>query len=232
MNVTLDLNIKIDTDTSSPIQYYAVMHDKEEYYFGVNDSNEPSNWDWRVGDPEVFNLEPIHATPLTEFIQNVCFGLLLYGAPSLSLDVAKNKYRVIYQDDIAFCNGKGYPHKGTTKRADYINGTNLNEPVPEFDKPRVCGGSLLTGEEEGGYLRVNTINPNELITLQQIIDRHLYIWAVTVGNNFAADFVQGMGETVLVPLVASKTVYYPLNKLRKLPLGYDVKNHNPHTYII
>lgn len=206
------------------------MHDYDRYAYGVPDEGKPDNWDWRITLPEVYNLQPEHSTEMTQSVQELCFRLFRYGAPNMSLDDAKKKYRVIYQDDTAFCNRLGYPHKTDVPRRDYISGLDLDAENPYLDKPRVCGGALISGTEVGDNLLVDTIDANNIPTMEYIIDNHLYYTAVSVGANQATEFPQGLGEPVFIPLITKLPVEYPLNKLIKLEPDYDASTHNPYRY--
>jgi hypothetical protein len=236
--VTVDLRItarlvsQTETVIDPPpanVQWYKVMHDRELWNAGIRDGK--LKWDWRVGLPEVQFGTPTISVEMTEAIQRLWFGLFRYGAPAMAEAMAKKKYRVIYQDDIAFCNKMGYPHGWDGgPRKDYINGLDLNKSLPVLDKPRFCGGALVRGVVSGDDLIVRTIDAENIPSLEHVIRERLYFTAVNVGPNFASAFPQGLGEPVLVPLISAEPIRYPLARLKKLPLSYDIDGHNVHLY--
>jgi len=216
-----------------PEQWYAVMHDKERYVWGLDYQNEENGYLWREKLPEVYWCPPQHTVTMNKEVQELCYGLFRYGAPSMSESDAKKRYRVIYRTDKAFTNKTGYPTPTFGgPRSDYINMLDLTSEHPKLDKPRFCGGALIRGQEMGGELLVKTIDSNNLPSLDYVIKERLYFTAVSVEVNFASDFNQGMGEPVFIPLISKVPVSYPLKFLRKLPLGYDVEKHDPHQYVV
>ena len=238
VSLTSDVRIVASTPPTTPpipepqYQWYAVMHDKERYVWGLDYLDEPKGYLWREALPEVYFCQPLHAVDMTQEVQKLCYGLFRFGAPSMSEETAKKKYRIVYADDIAFANFSGFPHAGTTPRRDYINNVDLEAQYPRLDKPRFCGGALIRGTVVGDSLLVNTIDSQNLPTLEEVIRDRLYFTAVSVEKNFASDFAQGLGEPVYIPLISKLPVLYPLKFLRKLPLGYNLETHNPHAYVV
>ena len=222
----------ISTPPPQAAQYYKVMHDFERYKYGVPDKPDIyPNWDWRVNLPEVYNLQPEHSTQMTKEIQELSFALFRYGAPSLDLNTAKKKWTAFMGTKIAFTNYNGFDDS-SDPRANHITGENLNKELPKFDKPRICGGALVTGRVEGSDLVIPTINATKPIpSLNLIVEAGIYFTAVSVGRNFAAEFPYGLSEPSLMLLISDyDEMRYPLEKFIKMPAAYNPKTHNPYIY--
>ena len=37
----------------------------------------------------------------------------------------------------------------------------MSSPLPKWDRPRLCGGAVITGTKDGGFLWVDTMNGNK-----------------------------------------------------------------------
>ena len=221
--------------TSTPpeptvFQWYKVKHDKELFYSGNVDN--VTRWDWRLFDPEVQLMYPLHKVEMYPAMQIMMWKLIKRGAPGLGEDLSKKRYRVIYQDDVTFCNRTGYEHLFGVQRSDYVNMRDLSLSLPALDKPRLLGGALVRGQVSGDNLLIhNYIDANKpLPSIDQIIAERLYFDAVFVGKYEAIRYEQGDGEPIFVPIVANRPVSIPLYKLKKLPMGYDITTHNPYVY--
>ena len=182
----------------------------------------------RLGLPEIYNLEPSHATELTPRIQYLSYALFKHGAPSLKEAFAQNRWKSLMHYKRAFTNGQGFGNSDDP-RANYISGENLDAELPKFPKTLICGGATVTGTVEGALLKVSTLSPDNLPTLEELIETPwLYFHAVNSTWDRITRFPQGtvaeldIYEPVLVPLIASRDVYYPLAWLDKLPLGSGV----------
>ena len=183
----------------------------------------------RLGLPEIYNLEPSHATDIDEAIQRLWYALFRHGAPSLKEAFAKRRWSAILRHDKAFTNNQGYGDDNDPRR-NYILGENLDaKECPKFPKTLICGGATVTGTVEGALLKVSTLSPDNLPTLEELLETPwLYFHAVNSTWDRITRFPQGtvaemdIYEPVLVPLIASRDVYYPLAWLDKLPLGSGV----------
>ena len=179
----------------------------------------------RFGMPEVYNLEPTHATTLTPRIQYLSYRLFRQGAPSLDEKLAQSRWTSLMHYKRAFTNGQGFGNSNDP-RANYITGENIEAQLPKFPKTLICGGATITGTIEGSLLKVYTLPP-EVPTLEELTPWS-YFHAVNSTSVRITRFPQGtvaekgIYEPVLMPLIASKPVYYPLAWLDKLPLGSGV----------
>lgn len=208
--------------------YYQALHDFElpDKYIDEDYSQtkrirlaafETSN----AGVPEVFRLEQFHFTNLTEPLQRLWFGL----NPGMTL----NAWGALTNGTLAFTNDHG-----TDQFRDYIRGQNMNKGLPKI-ATLICGGDVYTGVEVGNMLRVNTIIPSIRIpTPEEARARRLC---------FRATIIQKDGEVirfpqmrnvippdVWIPLISSFPVYYPLDKLRRLPAGTDPNKVDPYVF--
>lgn len=208
---TRSLAIQSDGSIQNAVpQLYRVKHDAE---LGPL---------WRSNVPEVFPLMPEDATPFTKEWQLLSFAL----NPGMTGD----HWRAVYGDTTAFCNGTGF--NGAIPRADFVNNRDLTAPLPRLDKPRACGGAILTGVEDGTDLIVKTLDGNSPPPpLAEILLRPwLYFAATTVKSDGSIGrFPQGNGATVWVPLVASTQVTIPLSNLEKLPVNAWPNLPDPYT---
>ncbi len=201
---------------------YRVLHDVELIKKGIIDPDDAGiKARMEKHYPEVMLFTDINNMPIVKkrymgrSIQEMCFALLQYGAPSQSLERAKKKYRVIYDWVRAFTNGSGFDNPDGTILVDYINnfdGGNL----PAFDKARVCGGATISGEVVGDKLKVEALTG--AVDIEYLKEnRHLFFTAMNSGAN-PSDWAQGDGEPVYIPLIAPKSteLYYPLNRLERV----------------
>lgn len=77
------------------------------------------------------------SVPMTRDIQEWIHGMCWAGSPTMPVSEAKKSFYSLFRDDAYATN-----FAGTTTRADYINGTNLNKGLPLLI-PMVCGGATL-----------------------------------------------------------------------------------------
>ncbi len=209
VNIVIDIAITAASQTIPQPQYppfWRVKHDAEMGPL------------WRTGVPEVFIMLPVTATEFHKDWQLLSYTLNTIRNPIITADMTKKKWRALYDYERAFTNGTGFGDP-SDPRADWVNNININKPNPRFDKPRLCGGATVTGIIDGNDLIVKTMNVNSVPSIEWLLARPwLYFDAVTVTKNGIGRFPQGTnGNRVFVPLVTSKEVRYPLDKLEKLP---------------
>jgi hypothetical protein len=203
--------------------FYRVLHDYEIARRQFVDPRHgqfyhpDEGWAWRDGDPEVFWLINSHRVPFNEAWQRLAY--------SMNPGMTKGNFRRLYDDHRAFMNYTGFWTEGSmwdayVPHADYISGVDLNDPLPEWDKIRVCGGMTLRGTPDGGDVIVETLKYDQCPTLEWLMERPwLYFHAVTThekadGSPAIYAFPQNNGNRVLVPLVAINEVRYPLGALQ------------------
>lgn len=228
----------INLETTS--QYYKVLHDIElgELRHCAADSC-----------PEVFNLgSPLdnnssYKFPLNQSWQIFSFGIFVKVGYNKKLNeltndeywYMANRWSAVYLSWIAFCNGMG-----SDKNHNYIMGTHPDRELMAYDKIRVCGGATITGKEEINsagqpVLRVDTFNglygPPSVESINPFTDRRIFFADIVHPDGHLTRFTQlnGYGsptpilcKDVPVPIIADEPVYYPMWKLKKLPLGSPV----------
>lgn len=188
---------------------WRAMHDKETG--GI----------WRTGVPEVYQLWPQVEVPLTEAWQRLIFEMNQPGMTGTG-------FRSLLAHDRAFSNGSnGY---NSVPLADFINGRDLSTPFPALDKPRFCGGAILTGQKQGRRLLVETLDGSQDPPSWEWLRVRpwLYFEAVNVTLRGITRFPQRGGLPVYMPLVAIGEVSCPFEdihlngqsiKLQAWPLG-------------
>ncbi len=217
---TLGLNLELELHffavEAPPVRppYYRVKHDIE-----MGDL-------WRVNLPEVFPLAGSVPVEMNAEWQQLSFDLYRNSAPSVDEGTAKSRWRILYGYRTAFTNGSGF-EEPDDPRADYVNGMNLDNPLPLWDKSRVCGGATITGREDGEDLVVECLDGTQPPPALSWLLEHPWLWfrALCVGpyTGRPNDFPQGGGEPVFTPLVScGQEVRIKLSKLEKLPPGSDV----------
>ena len=209
---------------SQPVKYYRVLHDYEIWKRGFSHPAHgqfyhSEGWDWRVGNPEVFWLFGGTATPFSDDWQRLSYEM---NQPAMT----KSNWRSVYDAGRAFMNGSGFPTptKGEPRR-DVINNKDLNSPLPEWDKIRVCGGATLRGTVDGDMLIVDTLKYGEPVPSWDELKQKpwLYFHATTSSKKATGEprigrFPQNQnGEyPVLIPLVARSVVRFPLGALEEV----------------
>lgn len=183
--------------------------------------------------PQVYSLEPTHRVYMDKAIQFLCYDLFRAGAPSMTATRAQKMWRQLYDYRRAFTNKTGFENPNDP-RVDYVHGLDYTCIVdgkevkceePALDKgPRVCGGASIKGVVSGDVLLVETIDSNNVPSLEYVLARPwLYFHATTFRiNGKVGRFPQGDGEPVFVPLISDHkkgAVAYPLAWLEPLPAG-------------
>jgi hypothetical protein len=208
-------------------QFYRILQDDEMSFYTRPAGD--GNW------PMVFRLEEHHFTKLTRQWQEFWFSLN-------RSDNFKNDYRAFlaYTDNNkAFTNGHGIINHGEQMCADFIGMRGLTLPLPAI-ATLVCGRNVLCGEEvklterqgdlhRGTWaLKVQTLrSPDYSIT--RATHPHLIHIANTITMTVAPNGLRQCnpfperggrdGYDVFYPVVSSRQVYYPMNRLEKLDIG-------------
>jgi hypothetical protein len=106
------------------------------------------------GDPAVFLFEESEAArvDLTKEWQ--------FFIRAINYKMPPDKVSAIFGNLKAFCNHTGLGD-AAHPRADFIQGENLNSPLPQLDKVRTCALSVMTGVVEGEHLVVEMMNGSQ-----------------------------------------------------------------------
>ena len=142
----------------------------------------------------------------------------------INYGMLSNNVWMLFGTQKAFCNADSDP------RQNWIEGKDLGATaLPQFDKDRTCGLACHTGIVEGDYLRVTTFNgnysPPPLSEINPRTHPWLYFHATIVyRDGKVAPFPQAApapewGYTrnvVLMPLVATHPILYPLSLVTKV----------------
>lgn len=227
--MNLDLSL-ITEGVYTPSTIQPVPTDKQLYRV-KHDFEYPNTVRGTAPTVEVYRLAPFYSTVLTKEWQFFCFDLIKQMVPDWPFELQAQKFRGVYANSTAFTNGQGFDaDPGETPHANYITGEDL-----EFEDPKIftliCGGNVLAGTEVGSYLRVETLDGKS--NPPHGISRVTHPWLIQVGTivtlvklengtNKVIRFPHLDGADVLVPIVSPSTVYYPLTKLVKLPIGSPV----------
>lgn len=219
LTITTSSNRQFQSTPTELPQLYRVLHDGEMGPL------------WRFSVPEVFPLTPLHLIPLDREWQLFTKDL----NPSMS----REKWRILYGWATAFTNheyGFDYP-QAEEPLQDWVNMKDIDAPgLPTFDKPRLCGGALVTGREEAGFLWIEYLDATQPPPKADDVPIWLKFCATTVrktasGTQAVGRFPQGGGADVWVPIISRQPIKYPLNKLEKLaqgaPLPDPYKLHLP-----
>jgi len=169
---------------------------------------------WRSGVPEVYRLDPEHATAITKEWQLLIRDL----NPTMTL----RKLRVLLNHERAFTNkDAGYDFPGGTVKQDWFNLWDLGSVyVPRFDQPRICGGALITGTVDGAWFWIDRLDANQQAPRAADVPLWKKFVALNVANGSQITrFPQGDGADVWIPLVSRKPIRIPLADLVKLDMS-------------
>ena len=164
------------------------------------------------GDPEVRPSDQQDGIEFGYALQKLSWDLMQWGNSTIT----SKQWRAVYKYNVAFTNEQGFD-KPDDPRTDFVNGLNIGAELPKLMKVTICGGSLYQGDVVGDRLYmypgthgIDAANPPDL---QTVINKGWYFSAVTwhdVGSGVINHFPQGNGGQVLIPLVLSVPVSYPL----------------------
>jgi hypothetical protein len=164
--------------------------------------------------PEVYRLEPDQQTSLDCDWQKLWKDL----NPMLS----KRTWSTLLGNALAWTNRTGFPG-----RHDCINNTDIDSPFPAFDAPRVCGGAILKGVEQGDYLLIESLlKDNRVPSAREVLSkRWLWFYGTSINpegqvNLIMKPGIDGTYYPVRVPLITKNPVKLKLNTLHKLPIGF------------
>lgn len=186
----------------APKQYWRVNHDTTY---------------WRPNLPEVFPFDPHHFSFLTRGYQLL--------SKAINPSMTGPRWRSVYGNTTAFTNGQGFEKAGDP-RADFVNGRDLNSPLPKQEDLICGGGILLERKVENGYLYPYYIDATKPAPNVEYVlaNRHLYFDALSVDQDSSGGIVlrrfpQGDGQRVYILFLASREIRIPLSKVTKLPLN-------------
>ena len=160
--------------------------------------------------PEIRNSAGDIVTWMTKDVQELAWGVMKALNPVLQ----DNKFPALHTDHTAMNNGEKFGYNPNQPHSDWINLENLTAPDPGYDKTRGYGGQLIQAYDEGANLRVvpgvHCIDPNNLPTVQEVIDRKWYSKAVNVyANGTVGDFAQGKGGIIAYLWISSRDAVFP-----------------------
>ena len=171
-----------------------------------------------AGLPEV--MPPLNYKPLkmTRSIQLLSYDIMWNMNPTISI----NNWTAVHDHDRAFTNGQGFGDS-SDPRVNYLTGENLFAEEPKYDKAqRVCGGSFIRGDAVGDKLicrpGIHGIDPNNLPTMQEVIERNWFIYAVSTGANdesAISHFPQGHGLPVVIPFIFENDIEFELKYFQR-----------------
>lgn len=166
---------------------------------------------WRDHVPEVFTLSPEHAIPLNREWQ--------LFSKQLNLTMTGDKWRNLHGYYTAFTNqGAGYDRPGDLPKQDWVNMRDTTAPeLPRFDKPRICGGALVTGRVDGAYLWLDYLDANlPPPAIENVKPWHKFCALNVVNETTLSRFPQGTdGADVWIPLIARRPVLMSLSRLQR-----------------
>jgi hypothetical protein len=141
--------------------------------------------------------------------------LMSYALNFANPNLTKNKWRVVYGDGTAFCNGSGFGARDGDVYADWVNLLNLTAELPALQKGIICGGAFLRGVIEGDYLvctpGVHAIDGTGAVpSVEEVLAKQWCFTATTGGWERVSHFPQGGGLPVLIPFVLREVTRYPL----------------------
>lgn len=183
--------------------------------------------------PEVRPSDWQNGIDFTEQLQKLSWELM----SKYNSTMTKKQWRNVYGGMVAFTNYQGFDMPNRPPRADFVNGLDLTAELPKLMKVTICGGSFFRGDVVGSSLvmkpGLHGIDPSKpLPTVQQIIEKNLFFYAVTwhdIGNGVIRHFPQGNEGVVLIPLVISQPVSYPLEWFER---WNSTSLPNPLTYYL
>lgn len=193
----------------------------------VGDASRPPLWrvkhDWErspqwrasVGNrhnvPEVYVLQSSGAAiPLPRAWQELTYALNQPGMDG-------SHWRVLYGYWTAFTNnGAGYDYPGSAPKQDWINmrDTTARE-LPRFDKPRICGGAIVTGTVEGDRLRLHYLDATKAPpAVEDVKTWEKFVALNVVDADTLSRFPQRGGLDVWIPLIGREPMWLPLEVLQ------------------
>lgn len=126
----------------------------------------------------------------------------------------------------AFSNGTGFPTRaGDPEKANWIDNTFRDYPVPTLDKDRTCAFNYCTGVQTGSYVLITTLDgnapPPDINLVNPITHPYLFFHCTIVKQdgrirpfpNGAPAWGVNM-NVVFLPLVSMRPIFYPLSRLR------------------
>jgi hypothetical protein len=178
---------------------------------------------WRSYVPEVFRLSPWHGIQLNRQWQEFTYAI---NQPGLTPE----KWRVLYDFRRAFTNnGAGYDwNSNIPPKQDWINMRDTTAAdLPRFDGPRICGGAVVTGRVDGGWLWLDYLDANQPPP-QDVKPWHKFC-AVNVRPDGISKFPQRGGLDVWIPLIGRQPLAIPLENVvrwtaEELPSPYVIYN--------
>ncbi len=210
-----------------PVQYYRKPHDIEIISYDTRD--------WRYGGdgyragtvrecvrdadepmPEVYRLQPDQVTPID------CAWQKLWRDLNPLLDI--DKWATLLGNNLAWTNRTGFPG-----RRNCLTGADADKQFPVFDAPRICGGAILKGQEDNGWLLIESMLISDPVpdAAEILAKPWLWYWGTGVRPDGGINLImrKGMDGTmypVRVPLLTKYRVKLPLLYLHKMPLGAQI----------
>lgn len=210
--------------------------------YGITSFNDRGN-----GLPMIFRPAPFNKSLLTESLQNLWYANIVREGAGLSVDQLHQAWRWMTDHNRAYTNGVG-----PDILRDYILQERMDLELPGIF-PLITGGGVYAGNEttyQGiRQLEVEHIPHNYQYTPGDVaIFRNHFPWLIAYAVNstknkltndpsmpYGGDYLVNpwttelwQGRNAPVPLIAREAIYYPLELLKKLPLGSPVPSpYNP-----
>ncbi len=168
--------------------------------------------------PEVYRLDPLHATIADCAVQRMWRGI--------SPDLSDERWSSLMGGNLGFMNkGAGMPG-----HYNCITGEGEGLTFPRFDQPRVCGGAILYGTLSNGIYHISSILTSAGVPSAAEAMAHPEWWYYGTSVNISGEvnlITRPSGENsdgpnvpVRVPLVTAVPVSLPADELHILPPGF------------
>jgi hypothetical protein len=203
------------------LQLYRVPHDIERYNVDVDDFRYAGA---RVGvvrkkiressksRPEIFRVNPDHTTRLGEGHQ--------WLWKNINPELSNMKIRTLYGNYLAWTNQSGFPG-----RRDYVNRMDMDKGLPNFDAPRVNGGQILEGVEDGEKVWLKSLLITDPIpSTNSFLESGMWAWGISISPRGNIYYINRLGidgtyKKVRIPFITAQRVWLPKNELHKLSQG-------------
>jgi len=182
--------------------------------------NESTGYDKTpYGMPEVRPSVDARPIDFTETMQKMHWEAMRLKNPTIS----STQWRKVMDCERWATNYHGWDCKKTAEqRADFVNGRDLDKPLPQLMKAIIMGGSLYTGVADYQnnllwmYPGIDGIDSNNLCTLNQALDYGWFFECISwERDRIVSMFFQGNGDRVYSLFFLREPSSYPLEWFQK-----------------